>query len=127
MIVKDYYGMMGLSPDATEADIKARYRALAKHYHPDRNMDNPSSVEKFKDLNEAYQVLGNKERKKAYDQLSRLGNGCFPFTGAPFETAGMDLESLMAKFMTMGFNRGRGRGCGGKGFGRGRCAREWMR
>ena len=123
MIFKDYYGILGLSPDATEAGIKARYRELAKHYHPDRNMDHPSSEEKFKDINEAYQVLGNKGKKSVYDWLLRLEKGHFPFTGAPFPTADMDLESLLGKFMSMGFNRGRGRGCGGKGFVRGMCGR----
>jgi curved DNA-binding protein CbpA len=64
MYAKDYYRIMGTSPDASEGEIKAAYRKLAMQYHPDRNRKDPHSVERLKEINDAYHVLGNKERKE---------------------------------------------------------------
>lgn len=69
MQYKDYYEILGVSKDATEQEIKKAYRTLAKKYHPDRNPDDSSAQEKFKEINEAYEVLGDKEKRKKYDQF----------------------------------------------------------
>jgi len=54
---KDYYEILGVSRDASLEDIKKAYRSLAKQYHPDVNKDDPQASEKFKEINEAYEVL----------------------------------------------------------------------
>lgn len=65
---KDYYAVMGLSRNASDKDIKAAYRKLARKYHPDVNKA-PDSEEKFKELGQAYEVLKDPEKRKAYDQF----------------------------------------------------------
>ena len=70
MAEKDYYGILGVSKDASDDDIKKAYRHLAKKWHPDMNPDNRQEAEsKFKDINEAYEVLSNPQKKKMYDQF----------------------------------------------------------
>ena len=70
MKYKNYYKILGLSNDkATDEDIKNSYRKLAKLYHPDINPGDTVAAEKFKDINEAYQILGSEESKKKYDRV----------------------------------------------------------
>ncbi len=66
---KDYYKILGVSKDATQDEIKKAYRKLARKYHPDRNKNNKEAEEKFKEINEAYEVLGNPENRKKYDEV----------------------------------------------------------
>jgi curved DNA-binding protein len=66
---KDYYEILGLSPDADQKTIKQTYRKLARQYHPDVNPGNKEAEEKFKTINEAYQALSNPEQRKKYDEL----------------------------------------------------------
>jgi molecular chaperone DnaJ len=65
-MAKDYYNILGVSKDASAEDIKRAFRELAHKYHPDKNGGN---AEKFKEINEAYQVLGNQEKRQQYDQF----------------------------------------------------------
>lgn len=67
MASKDYYEILGVSKDASADDIKKAFRQLAKKYHPDMNKDDPSAAEKFKEVNEAYQVLGDETKRQQYD------------------------------------------------------------
>ena len=69
MDYKDYYKVLGVGKKATEADIKKAYRKLAQQYHPDKNPDNKTAPDKFKEINEAYEVLGDKDKRQKYDQL----------------------------------------------------------
>lgn len=69
MEYKDYYKILGVDRSASDEDIKRAYRKLAKKYHPDHNPNNKVAEEKFKEINEAYQVLSDPEKRARYDQL----------------------------------------------------------
>lgn len=71
---RDYYEILGISRDADEREIKKAYRKLAKKYHPDTNSGNEQSEKKFKEITEAYSVLGDQEKKEMYD---RFGHAAF--------------------------------------------------
>ncbi len=66
---KDYYGILGIKPEASEEEIKKAYRQLAFKYHPDRNPGNKQAEERFKDISEAYAVLMDRDKRWQYDQL----------------------------------------------------------
>ncbi len=68
MDYKDYYKILGVGKSATQQEIKKAYRKLAAKYHPDKNPDDPSAEDKFKEVGEAYEVLKDPEKRKLYDQ-----------------------------------------------------------
>ena len=69
MNYKDYYKTLGVSREASQADIKKAYRKLASKYHPDKNLDDQSAEEKFKEVNEAFEVLGDPDKRQKYNAL----------------------------------------------------------
>jgi curved DNA-binding protein len=69
MDYKDYYKVLGVERNASEADIRKAYRKLAMQYHPDRNPNDKQAEERFKEINEAYQVLSDAQKRSHYDQL----------------------------------------------------------
>jgi curved DNA-binding protein len=69
MEYKDYYKTLGVERSASNDEVRKAYRKLAMQFHPDRNPDNKQAEEKFKEINEAYQVLSDKEKRARYDQL----------------------------------------------------------
>jgi molecular chaperone DnaJ len=84
---RDYYGVLGVASNATQDEIKKAYRRLAKRYHPDANQNDPKAAEKFKEISEAYQVVGDADKRKQYDDMRRLG--AFGFgSGSPTGGAG---------------------------------------
>ena len=70
---RDYYEVLGVNRNASADEIKSAYRKLSKKYHPDLNPDDAAAEEKFKEVNEAYQVLSNSEKKARYDQFGHAG------------------------------------------------------
>ena len=82
MQYKDYYNILGVHKTASQDDIKKQYRKLAKKYHPDMNPGNKKAEEKFKEISEAYEVLGDADKRKKYDTFGSQAN----FTdGADFD------------------------------------------
>src|SRR5438045_3346468 len=70
---RDYYAVLGVPASATQEEIKKKYRKLAAKHHPDKNPSDSKAAERFKEISEAYQVLGDAEKRKQYDQMRRLG------------------------------------------------------
>ncbi len=99
MNYKDYYATLGVSKSSTEKDIKSAYRKLARKWHPDANPDNPKAAEeKFKEISEAYEVLGDAQKRKKYDLL-----------GADWQQAAQQAEQQQryrTHFETEGFDFG---------------------
>src|SRR3954463_15563175 len=112
-VEKDYYAALGVSKDASAADIKKAYRKLARTYHPDANNGDAKAEEKFKEVSEAYDVLSDANKRKEYDEARTLfGNGGFRMSpGGMGGTGGatFDLGDL--------FGGGGGAGAGGGGLG----------
>ncbi len=73
MAKRDYYEVLGVARNASEADIKKAYRRAAQKYHPDRNPDNPEAEEKFKEAKESFEVLSDAQKRAAYDQFGHAG------------------------------------------------------
>jgi molecular chaperone DnaJ len=70
---KDFYAVLGVSASASQDEIKKQYRKLAAKHHPDKNQNDPKAAERFKEISEAYNVVGDAEKRKQYDQMRRLG------------------------------------------------------
>src|SRR5690348_277217 len=68
-MAKDYYQLLGVTKRSDEKDIKSAYRKLARKYHPDVNPNDKTAEAKFKEISEAYEVLGDAEKRKLYDQF----------------------------------------------------------
>lgn len=114
MEFKDYYDILGVKPDASEAEIKAAYRKLARQYHPDKNKD-AGAEEKFKAINEANEVLRDKEKRRAYDQVRAGGyRGGEQFRPPPGFGQGFDFgdagDGDFSDFFESLFGRGGHRG-----------------
>jgi curved DNA-binding protein len=132
---RDYYETLGVSKTATDDEIRKAFRKLARKYHPDVNKDKATAEEKFKQLNEAYEVLGDPEKRKKYDELGANWNQPGGFQSPPgwgaqqpgggfrrygggdggveFEFGGTGFSDFFEQF----FGGGRGGGFGGRGFG----------
>ena len=133
MQFKDYYQILNVSQDASAQDIKKAFRRLALQYHPDRNPENVREAgEKFKKINEAYEVLGDEQKRWQYDRLTSLSS--YPRRTMPVEDMfnediGADsiLEMLRRvtgmSFVIRGTGWGKPWGCGRRQGGQ--CRRQW--
>ena len=132
MSLKDYYSILGVNVNASAEDIKRAFRRLALQYHPDRNPENIEEAEaKFKEINEAYEVLSDEEKRWRYNSLTRLSS--YPRSRVVIEdifseSAESDilremLQKMVESGVVSGFGRWRAWGCGRRqGW---QCRREW--
>jgi molecular chaperone DnaJ len=105
---KDYYGILGLSRNADDREIRSAYRRLALQNHPDTNRDNPLAEERFKEITQAYEILSHRDKRVQYDLgLDPLAGGA-PFPPPPFDPWS---DPFDAGFLS-------GQRCRGGGFGR---------
>ncbi len=88
MSKKDFYQLLGVAKSATPEEIKKSYRKLAMQYHPDKNQGNKKAEEKFKEISEAYETLGDEKKRQTYDQFGHAGAGGNPFGGGGFHPSG---------------------------------------
>ncbi len=117
MMARDYYEVLGCSRTASEAELKAAYRKLAMEHHPDRNGGCENAAGKFKEINEAYSVLSDPNKRAAYDRFghaaagANMGGDPFGFGGSPF---GDLFESFFGGGATGGTRRQRAVPRGGR-------------
>ncbi len=114
-MAKDLYQILGVSKTATDAEIKSAYRKLARKYHPDLNKDDKNAAEKFKEISNAYDIIGNAEKRKKYDNNEIDADGKPTGFGAGFggDAGGYDFGGGNP---FGGFKRGSGGFDGAQGF-----------
>lgn len=127
MADRDFYEVLGIQKGAGPDEIKKAYRKLAMKYHPDQNKDDSTAEAKFKEINEAYDVLKDEQKRAAYDRFGKaafdggMGGGAGGFRGGPgnadFSGFGSAFSDIFEDIF--GENTGRGRGGGGRRAGRG--------
>jgi curved DNA-binding protein len=119
-MAKDYYKVLGVAKSVTQDEVKKAFKELAKKYHPDKNPDNKEAEEKFKEISEAYEVLGDVEKRKQFDQF-----GAYDFgpTGNPYARGyrpdikfeNLDFDDILGELFNFGGPKRRGRGGAGQG------------
>jgi molecular chaperone DnaJ len=103
---KDFYKILGIAKDASDADIKKAYRKLARQHHPDTNAGDVASEKKFKDISEAYSVLSDPDERQQYDAVRAMGGGArFAPGGGGGAPGGAGFEDLFGGLFTGGSGR----------------------
>lgn len=116
---RDYYEVLGVEKTATDEELKRAYRKLAKKYHPDANPDNKKEAEaKFKEVNEAYETLSDKQKREMYDRFGHNGpqgfggggpggGGYYSYTSSGFDGFDIDLDDIVSSIFGGGRSRKR--------------------
>ena len=118
-MARDYYQVLGVKRNASEDEIKKAFRHKAKQHHPDANPDNPAAEARFKEINEAYEILSDEEKRSAYDRFGENWqqyqgfNGQNPFGGAGGQVRMDDMSEIFETIF--GGGGGQRRGSGGFG------------
>ena len=112
MAQKDYYNILGVSKTASQSEIKSAYRKLAKQYHPDLHPNDQAAAEKFKEINEAYSIVGDEDKRARYDRGEMDdpfgGGGYNPFQGGGFGGGGFeDIFEMFSDAFNFGGARSR--------------------
>lgn len=105
--MKDHYETLGVSRNATADEIKSAYRKLAMKYHPDRNPNDKSAEEKFKEISAAYEILGDEKKRREYNEYGASGNSTYGGGYKNYsytQNANMDDDTLW-QWMNSNFNR----------------------
>jgi molecular chaperone DnaJ len=108
MAAKDYYSILGISRSASDKDIKAAYRKLARKYHPDVNPGNKAAEEKFKEINQAYEVLSDTDKRKKYDQYGENWEHADQFAQASGQPGGQNASGAGFDFNRFNFGGAQG-------------------
>lgn len=98
MSKRDYYDVLGVSKSSSAEEIKKAYRKLAIKFHPDKNPDDKSAEDKFKEAAEAYEILSNPEKKQRYDHYGHAGVGGASGGGGGYGGGGMNMEDIFSQF-----------------------------
>jgi len=98
MSKRDYYDILGVSKSSSPEEIKKAYRKLAIKYHPDKNPDDHTAEDKFKEAAEAYEILSNPEKKQRYDHYGHAGVGGASGGGGGYGGGGMNMEDIFSQF-----------------------------
>jgi curved DNA-binding protein len=118
-MAKDFYKVLGVDKSASDDEIKRAYRKLAKKYHPDTNPNNPEAEARFKEINEANEVLSDKDKREVYDRFGTTTPGGFPGGAGPdvryYNQGGANETSFADILETFLGGRGRGGAGGGRG------------
>lgn len=122
MAKRDYYEILGVAKNASDEEIKKAYRKLAIKYHPDKNPDDKSAEDKFKEAAEAYEILSNNEKRQRYNQFGHAGVG--GASGGGHGHGGMNMDDIFSQFGDIfggafGFGGGGGGSRGGRRVNRG--------
>ncbi|MDQ6739557.1 MAG: DnaJ domain-containing protein, partial [Actinomycetota bacterium] len=114
---KDFYKILGVSKDASAADVKKAYRKLARKYHPDTNPGDAAAEKTFKDISEAYSVLSSSEDREQYDAIRAMGGGArFSAGGAGTGGQGAGFDDLFGGLFNAQRGGGGARSRGTQGF-----------
>src|SRR5438105_13225301 len=95
---KDYYDILEVTKGASADQIKAAYRKMALKYHPDRNPDNKAAEDKFKEATEAYEVLGDSQKRTQYDQFGHAGMNNGMGGGGHGHSSNMNMDDIFENF-----------------------------
>lgn len=109
-MAKDYYSLLGVKKTASEAEIKSAFRKLAKQYHPDTNSNDPTAETRFKEINEAYEVLSDKDKRQTYDRFGTVNPQAAPNQGgSPYTTVDFNDTEFSSIFDSIFGGSGRGK------------------